>query len=156
MIRLLLFLCVLGAAGCSAPQWVWQDTRAPARADFAPDLAACRSYAASQYRPGVPAGDPYLEQLQVAPAQDLRAEQDPGGNQPGTGTWHPDREPFPETNIRAESTHQVVVPYTGYPGYLDYHPGFLDALVEKCMRDRGWIYVPPPGGSDREDSTAAK
>jgi hypothetical protein len=67
-------------------------------------------------------------------------------NVTGTGIWHADREPFPYTNRNGESRHGVVVPYTGYPGELDYHPEYLDALVEKCMADRGWIFrqVEPP------------
>jgi len=148
--KLMLLIGVLGVAGCSAPQWGWQDTRSPARADAKTDLAACRSFASSQYRPGVPAGDPYLREQQATQPDIFATETDPGGNPPGSGTWHADREPFPSTNIREETTHQVVVPYTGYPGYLDYHPGYLDALVEKCMSDRGWVYGPIGSPPPRE------
>jgi hypothetical protein len=139
-----LLFCVTIAAGCTATPWSWQDTRTPARPDATADLDDCRSYAAAQYAPGTPAGDPYLQ----APPNyrdpgwsDTRAA-DP--DQAATGIWHPDREPYPYTNQMRQDRHGVVVPYTGYPGYLDYHPGYLDALVEKCMIDRGWIFQPTP------------
>lgn len=142
MRQLLLLIILLSSVGCSSPVWQWQDTRLPPRAEVAPDLAECRSYAAAQYRPGVPAGDPYLGQQSTASPGTLLLDQDPGDPAAAPDTWHADREPFPTTNIREESIHGVVVPYTGYPGYLDYHPGYLDALVEKCMSDRGWRYAP--------------
>jgi hypothetical protein len=140
MRKLLILIFLLGSVGCSAPAWQWHDTQVPPRTDAESDLATCRSYAAAQYRPGVPTGDPYRQQQ---PADPSRLDLDPAGNPPGTETWHADREPYPVTNIRQESIHGVVVPYTGYPGDLDYHPEFLDALVEKCMAERGWHYGPP-------------
>lgn len=138
MHRLWLMFLLIGAAGCATTPWGWQDIRTPPRANSDADLAACRSYASAQYSPGIPAGDPFLDDH--PPAVELDHEM-PGG-EPGTGSWHPDREPFPYTNRNQESIHGVVVPYTGYPGDLDYHPEYLDALVEKCMADRGWAYRP--------------
>lgn len=137
MSRLWLMVMILGIVGCVPTPWAWQDTRTPARSAPEADLAACRSYASSQYSPGLPAGDPYLKDF---PAQS--SGQGYPDNQPGAGVWHPDREPFPYTNRDRDSLHGVVVPYTGYPGELDYHPDYLDALVEKCMADRGWAYRP--------------
>lgn len=128
-------LSFLAVAGCTSPAWVWQDPREPSRTSPEADLAACRSHASAQYRPGIPAGDPYLRGQNAGAAGDAPA---------GTGTWHPDREPFPSISRSQEALHGVAVPYTGYPGYLDYHPGFLDALVEKCMADRGWVFQPAP------------
>lgn len=134
------WLCLMfcTVAACTAPTWSWQDLRTPPRSSADADLAACRSYAASQYRPGVPAGSPYLKDHPQSPPLELEAADVP----PATGPWHADREPFPYTNRNGTSVHGVIVPYTGYPGELDYHPGFLDALVEKCMTDRGWGYRP--------------
>ncbi len=139
---LVFFLFTLTMAGCTPTPFSWQDTRVPARFDASADLDACRSYAAAQYSPGVPAGDPY-RQTQVNYPDPIPL--DPPQENPdrsATGTWHPDREPFPTTNAERSNRHDVVVPYTGYPGDLDYHPGYLDALVEKCMSDRGWVYRP--------------
>lgn len=142
-IWLLLFWCGI-VSGCTATPWSWQDTRTPARLGADADLDACRSYAAAQYSPGVPAGDPYLQApINYPDSTPLDATAvDP--DRSATGTWHPDREPYPYTNQTREDQHGVVVPYTGYPGYLDYHPGYLDALVEKCMADRGWVFRPTP------------
>lgn len=139
MYRLWLVLLMVGMIGCAAPHWTWQDTRKPGRTSADGDLAACRSYASSQYSPGTPSGDPYLiDQLTPRPFIDENPD-----NPLGTGIWHSDREPFPYANRNGGSLHGVVVPYTGYPGELDYHPEYLDALVEKCMADRGWVYRPP-------------
>lgn len=138
MYRLWLVLLMSGIAGCAATDWNWQDTRTPARPGAEADLAACRSYASSQYTPGMPSGDSFLRDP-LAPRPFVDENPD---NPLGTGLWHSDREPFPYTNRNRESLHGVVVPYTGYPGELDYHPGYLDALVEKCMADRGWRYRP--------------
>lgn len=138
MCRLWLILFLVGTAGCTAAPWGWQDIRTPPRLDHEADLAACRSYASAQYSPGIPAGDRYLEDHPLPSSPD----QDMPDSDPATGTWHPDREPFPYTNRNQKSIHGVVVPYTGYPGELDYHPDYLDALVEKCMADRGWAYRP--------------
>lgn len=133
MLRLpLVLLSGLMMAACTTSPWVWQDTRNPVRDDASADLAACRSYASAQYRPGIPAGDPYL------------AERD------GIDPWLPDRDPLPPTGLSQQTLHGVPVPYTGYPGYQDYHPGFLDALVEKCMADRGWVFAPAEGTARQE------
>jgi len=137
-------VCTGIAAGCTPTRFSWQDTRTPERSDASADLSACRSYAASQDTPGVPAGDQY-RQSPVNYPDPVPLDQPEGNPDRGaTGTWHPDREPFPYTNYEREDRHGVVVPYTGYPGYLDYHPGYLDALVEKCMADRGWVFRPEP------------
>jgi hypothetical protein len=140
-----LLILLMGAAGCAATPWYWQDLGSPPRASAEADLADCRSYAATQYVPGIPAGDPYLKNHPQAPAFDQEAPD----IEPGTGTWHPDREPFPYTNRSQETKQGVVVPYTGYPGYLDYHPEYLDALVDKCMTDRGWVFRPSNGSSPK-------
>jgi hypothetical protein len=143
--RLSLILVLLATAGCAAPPWTWQDVRIPPRVNSEVDLAACRSYASAQYTPGIPAGDPYLEDFPIPPALDEEAPD----REPGTGIWHPEREPFPYTNRTRESLHGVVVPYTGYPGELDYAPDYLDALVEKCMADRGWAFRPAAPASQK-------
>ena len=139
----LLLAVLLGTAGCATAPWGWQDLRTPARTGAEGDLADCRSHAAAQYAPGVPAGDPYLKNQPAA----WQLDPDAQANAPGTGPWHPDREPFPTTGGSQVSQHGVVVPYTGYPGTLDYHPEYLDALVEKCMADRGWAFRPLEQGS---------
>lgn len=145
MNRSWLMILLIGVAGCAAAPWTWQDVRSPPRASAEADLAACRSYASAQYSPGTPAGDPYLNDR--PPAMDLGPEL--AGGDPVGGTWRPDREPFPYTNRNQESIHGVIVPYTGYPGELDYHPDYLDALVEKCMADRGWAYRPAAPDSNK-------
>ena len=33
------------------------------------------------------------------------------------------------TNDNTHPGHNVQVDYTGYPGYLDYSPGYLDAIL---------------------------
>ena len=109
----------------------WQDTREPARDDATADLEKCRSYAAKQYRPGMPTGDPYLKGLPN------RTEQ---MNEYKQGEWRPDRSPFQRTNINALPIHKVPVDYTGYPGELDYYPDYLDDILENCMNDKGWAY----------------
>lgn len=126
-----LFIVVLLSACTSQPPYAWQDTRQPAREDATADLEHCRAYAAQQYRPGMPAGAPYLRQRETAIGEDRGYTQ---------GVWRPDRAPFPTTNVNALPTHDVPVGYTGYPGELDYSPGYLDAILEKCMNDRGWAY----------------
>lgn len=138
MCRLWFSLLLFAVTACTAQTWTWQDLGTPSRPGPDADLAFCRSYASSQYVPGIPAGDPYLRDHPNPP----EPGREPADAQAGTGTWHPDREPFPYTNRSGESLHGVTVPYTGYPGELDYHPGYLDALVEKCMADRGWVYRP--------------
>lgn len=134
---LALLLTTLQLVSCTATApYVWQDTRQPPRADASIDLEACQAYAARQYRPGMPTGTPYL--------QDRQGLSDEAPEAAG-GTWRPDREPFPTTNVNALPVHDVPVDYTGYPGYLDYSPGYLDAILEKCMRDRGWVYAVAAG-----------
>jgi hypothetical protein len=119
--------------GCTAPvPYAWQDMRQPARETAATDLEECRAFAARQYRPGMPAGEPFLkDQPNVA---DIPAENNRGGE------WRPDRSPWPTTNVNAQPVHDIPVEYTGFPGELDYSPDYLDDILEKCMHDRGWSY----------------
>ncbi len=133
MRRILLLFITAQLLGCTAPvPYAWQDIRQPARINATSDLEECRIYAAKQYQPGIPAGEPYLN------------------NRPGNGDetadklgeWRPDRSPFPTTNINAQPIYDIPVDYTGYPGELDYSPDDLDAIFEKCMHDRGWRYKP--------------
>lgn len=120
--------------GCTTPaQYTWQDTRQPARDDATADLEICRTYAAKQYRAGMPKGEPYLTD---------QANRIVGTNNSIPGEWRADRSPFPTTNINAQPVHEVPVVYTGYPGELDYFPSYLDEILEKCMLDRGWVYQP--------------
>lgn len=128
-------LCLIASMiGCAAPvPYAWQDTRQPVREDATVDLEQCRAYAARQYQPGVPMGEPYLKE------QGNKTEFTENSRQ---GEWRPDRSPFPTTNINALPIHEVAVDYTGYPGELDYYPGYLDDILEKCMQDRGWAYQP--------------
>lgn len=120
--------------GCTAtPPYGWLDTRVPAREDATADLEECRVYTAKQYRPGMPAGDPFLKDKSARTVAMDDYDQ---------GTWRPDRSPFPITNINAQPIHNIPVDYTGYPGELDYYPNYLDEILEKCMSDRGWIYQP--------------
>lgn len=143
---LMLFLTTLQLVACTAtPPYVWQDTRQPPRADVAIDLEACRTYAARQYRPGMPTGTPYL--------LDMKGLSDEAPDATD-GTWRPDREPFPTTNVNALPLHDVPVDYTGYPGYLDYSPGYLDAILEKCMHDRGWVYAAGTGQPQETEKPA--
>jgi len=122
--------------GCSIPpQYTWQDTRQPAREDASADINECRSFAAKQYSPGVPAGEAY----QKSSSHDL---QDETGGQPGE--WRPDRTPFPVVNQNSQPVHDIPTDYTGYPGELDYYPHYLDDIFEKCMHDKGWSYRPEP------------
>ena len=119
--------------GCATPvPYAWQDTRQPIRDDATIDLEECRTFAARQYKPGIPAGEPYLKD------QTSKTTMMDGQNR---GEWRPDRSPFPTIN-NTLPTHDVPVDYTGYPGELDYHPDYLDDILEKCMQDRGWIYQP--------------
>ena len=128
---ILVFTTVL-MFGCAAPAiYTWQDSREPSRDDATADLEECRNYAARQYRPGIPAGAPYLKDQPIATDEMIEYSQ---------GEWRPDRSPFPTTNINSQPVHEVTVDYTGYPGELDYSPGYLDAILEKCMLDRGWEY----------------
>ena len=131
--RVITFLFIAALmAGCSSPAtYSWQDTRQPIRDDATVDLEGCRTYTARQYRPGIPAGEPYLKEQndQIFRTTAVKKKE-----------WRPDRSPFPTTNINSQPVHDVPVDYTGYPGELDYYPGYLDAIMEKCMADKGWEY----------------
>jgi hypothetical protein len=104
------------------------------------DLEECRSYAARQYKPGTPTGEPYLRDSQTQ--DDFMAENK-------MGEWRPDRNPTATININSEPIHDVPTEYTGYPGELDYSPEYLDDILEKCMSDKGWEYRPETGESDQ-------
>lgn len=120
-------------AGCaSTVQYTWQDEHGQDREDFSADLDECRSYTARQYKPGTPTGEPYLEESQGSI----------GETDEQSGEWRPDRSPFKTTNVNALPRHEIPVGYTGYPGELDYYPHYLDEILEKCMKDRGWGYLP--------------
>jgi hypothetical protein len=127
-------LLILLLLGCTAPpKYTWQDTRQPIREDPFIDLQECRDYSGRQYQPGIPAGEPFLKaQAPTTEGTDIEAQ----------GEWRPDRSPFHTTNVNAQPTHDVPVAYTGFPGELDYYPDYLDDILEKCMRDRGWVYRP--------------
>jgi hypothetical protein len=131
IVLLVIVSLLLGCTG--RVPYAWQDTRQPTRDDATADLDECRTYTARQYRPGVPAGEPYLKN-KVGEAN--------SSEEGSYGQWRPDRSPFPVINVNAQPIHEVPVDYTGYPGELDYYPGYLDAILEKCMHDRGWEYKP--------------
>lgn len=137
--RLIFFLAALLMGCAPTSDYSWQDTREPPREDFGADLETCRSYAARQYQPGMPAGEPYLSEAERS-ARDLDEQL--------TGTWRPDRSPFPTMNLNHLPQHDIPVAYTGYPGELDYHPDYLDQILEKCMLDRGWRYLPGEGNRE--------
>ena len=134
MQRITLFFITTLFIGCATPvPYAWQDTRQPLRDDATFDLEECRTFAARQYQPGLPTGEPYLnDQTNTAGMTDEN----------NRGEWRPDRSPFPTLNNNSLPLHDVPVDYTGYPGELDYHPNYLDDILEKCMRDRGWSYQP--------------
>lgn len=134
MQRVTLLIITTLLFGCATPvPYAWQDTRQPIRDDATIDLEECRTFAARQYQPGIPAGEPYLKD-----------QTDKMGmiDEDRRGEWRPDRAPFPTINNNTLSTHDIPVDYTGYPGELDYHPNYLDDILEKCMQDRGWSYQP--------------
>ena len=141
MFKSLLLLTSIGLFSC-APQtsYTWQDMRETPREEASMDLEDCRTYAARQYKPGVPTGEPYLRDSHTQDA--FMAENK-------TGVWRPDRNPTSTININSESIHDVPTEYTGYPGELDYYPEYLDDILEKCMSDRGWEYRPETGESDQ-------
>ena len=134
MQRITLFFITTLFIGCATPvPYAWQDTRQPLRDDATIDLEECRAFAARQYQPGVPTGEPYLkDQTNKTGVMDENSR----------GEWRPDRSPFPTINNNTLPIHDVPVDYTGYPGELDYHPNYLDDILEKCMQDRGWSYQP--------------
>ncbi len=134
-------IIVIALSACSAPtRYSWQDTYQPPRESVDADLETCKAYTARQYQPGTPTGAPYLEQYRGYPngedwggkAHEMRPYEQ--------GEWRPDRDPSQDINMNSLPIHDVEVGYTGYPGELDYHPGYLDAILEKCMLDRGWVY----------------
>lgn len=140
MVKYLLLLASIGLFSCaSQTPYSWQDKREPAREEATMDLEECRAYAARQYKPGIPTGEPYLRDSQAQ--DDFMTENE-------MGTWRPDRNPTATININAVPTHDVPTEYTGYPGELDYHPDYLDDILEKCMSDRGWEYRPEPDKSN--------
>ena len=122
--------------GCTPTQYAWQDTREPARENASADLETCRKFAAKQYQPGMPAGEEYLNYTNEEMMDEDNAK---------SGEWRPDRSPFKKVNVNALPVHDVPVDYTGYPGELDYHPHYLDDILEKCMHDKGWDYQPVIG-----------
>ena len=133
MRRVLLLFITTQLFGCTSPvPYAWQDINQPARNNATSDLEECRIYAAKQYRPGIPAGEPYLGKRTEKGDETVDKNNE----------WRPDRSPFPTTNINAQPIYDVQVDYTGYPGELDYSPGYLDAILAKCMYDRGWEYKP--------------
>ena len=123
--------CLFGCA--SQSPYSWHDTRTPPREESSADLEHCRAYAAKQYKPGIPAGEPYLRELHRS--QDVMEEN-------SIGVWRPDRNPTSTININSIPIHDVPTEFTGYPGELDYDPDYLDDILEKCMADRGWEYRP--------------
>lgn len=128
------FIITIMVFGCTAtPTYTWQETRQPVREDSSADLQECRDYTGRQYRPGIPAGEPFLK-TPVRNNEETHNET--------MEEWRPDRSPFHTTNRNARPIHDVPVAYTGYPGELDYHPDYLDEILEKCMHDRGWVYRP--------------
>lgn len=132
MLRTLVLISTAVLVACVAQRpYTWQDIRSPARADAQPDLAECTSYAARQYQPGKPKGEPYQQKTSEAVADSVNDS---------AQEWRADRTPFPTTGIHSQSVHDVPVDYTGYPGELDYSPGYLDDILEKCMLDRGWVF----------------
>ena len=141
MFKYLLFLTSIGLFSCAAQtNYTWQDMREPPREEAGIDLEECRTYAARQYKPGTPAGETYLRENHIQ--DDPMAENK-------MGTWRPDRNPTETININSTPIHDVPTEYTGYPGQLDYHPEYLDDIMEKCMSDRGWEYRPEAGVSDQ-------
>ena len=130
-IQLTVFLFCLCIACSPPPQYAWQDTRTPPRDDVSTDLQTCRDFTARQYRPGVPTGEEYIKE------NDTGMELEETSTQ---GTWRPDRSPVEEVNTYTTPRHDIPVDYTGYPGELDYYPHYLDDILEKCMRDKGWVY----------------
>lgn len=140
MVKHLLLFASLGLFGCvSQTTYTWQDVREPSRQEASMDLEECRAYAARQYKPGIPAGEPYLRENHAQ--EDFMAENK-------MGTWRPDRNPTSTININSMPTHDVPTEYTGYPGELDYDPEYLDAILEKCMSDKGWEFRPEPEKRD--------
>lgn len=145
MRNITLFITTALLLGCTAPApYSWQDTRQPVREDATDDLEKCRSYASRQYQPGTPMGESYLKAQEVLKDQagGQSASKTEDMNNDSNGQWRPDRSPFPRININDLPIHDVPIDYTGYPGQLDYYPSYLDDILEKCMLDHGWRYLP--------------
>jgi hypothetical protein len=135
-------LILIFISSCAPTDYEWHYQREPVRFNYTEDLDFCRAFTAKQYQPGVPTGSPYIEDGQrypVGPDQNLHLEDETSQNK---GVWHADRNPDQQINLNRQSVHDVPKQYTGYPGYLDYYPRYSDDILEKCMRDRGWVYRP--------------
>lgn len=145
-------IIVMTLLACGTPtEFNWQDNYQPPRESVDADLEECKAYAARQYQPGTPTGTPYLEQYKGYP-HGYEWGGEPNEMRPyEQGEWRPDRDPSQNININSLPTHNVKVDYTGYPGELDYYPGYLDAILEKCMSDRGWVYQPIEKTADIEE-----
>ncbi|MDT8441460.1 MAG: hypothetical protein RQ723_07350 [Desulfuromonadales bacterium] len=137
MRSLLIILASLAMCACGPIDYCWQDQYQLNREDFSADLAHCKDYAARQYRPGIPAGTPYRAEDAGYPHG-----QDTIGTEITAGEWRPDRNPMRWISISTPNRHEVDTAYTGYPGALDYAPNYTDDILEKCMSDRGWAYLP--------------
>ena len=166
MRNIILFITTTLLLSCAASSpYSWQDTRQPVREDATADLEKCRTYAAKQYQPGTPMGESYLKSQEVLKDHEGFNNQaglkDQAGGQAvsnmedmdndSNGQWRPDRSPFPIININDLPIHEVPVDYTGYPGELDYYPSYLDDILEKCMHDHGWGYLPVAGDQQEAD-----
>ena len=127
---IVLSMLIINTSCAPATQNTWQDTTGQGSEAAAKALEICRDFASRQYQPGVPAGEEYLKNQTDEAVFYERT----------TGGWRPDRSPHKTVNINAMPLHDVHVDYTGYPGELDYYPNYLDDILEKCMRDRGWEY----------------
>lgn len=141
MRTLLIILSSLALFSCSPVDYSWQDQYQLNREDFSADLVYCRDYAARQYQPGIPAGASYRQQESGYPHG-----HDTVGSEVVGGEWRPDRNPMRWISISAPPRHQLDTAYTGYPGALDYAPNYTDDILEKCMSDRGWAYLPVQAG----------
>jgi len=140
-IHIAILTCFLLQASCTPASYTWQDQYNLNREDFSSDLEFCRRYSANQYQPGIPKGAPYLDQHASYPTGDSGLEPSSTSAQI-SGEWHSDRNPMRWINISRSSRHEVETGYTGYPGELDYARGYTDDILEKCMSDRGWAYLP--------------
>lgn len=128
---LLLLFSIFLVSCAPQPTYTWQDTRESPRKDASFDLEECKSYAVKQYKPGIPAGEPYLRDDPALSNETAEST---------SGEWRPDRNPTETTNINSLPVHDIPTEFTGYPGALDYYPEYLDDILEKCMSDRGWEY----------------
>lgn len=131
--HLLIVLSLILSSCISPSQYAWQDTRTPARASANQDLEYCKEYTAQQYKPGTPTGEPFLSEEEKNRLIDQERPLD---------EWRTDRTPFRTTSINQQPIHDVPTDYTGYPAELDYYPEYMDDILEKCMSNRGWEYLP--------------